>query len=247
MNRTLIKRVRCMLSKARLPKHFWGEALYTTVHVINLSPVVALNTKAFVHVPKDERSKLDMKTMKCIFIGYGHDEYGYRMYDHVEKKLVRSCDVQFMENQTIEDIDKVKKSTPKKDNNLSEIDPIRMPIHDLDTTDNNQHNYGDQQPGDGFDVPLDDDAEEEQEMSQDENLGDALEPPPATKVVLLNFLLAPNDLAFSRACSSLFSYRVAIAYNKHCKVSSLPPLLELSWCLSTSSDLGLCYLMNNTS
>ncbi|RDX90437.1 hypothetical protein CR513_27693, partial [Mucuna pruriens] len=109
MNKTLIERVRCMLSEARLPKHFWGEALYTVVHVINLSPVVALNTevpdkiwfgkdvkydhlrvfgcKAFVHVPKDERSKLDMKTRQCIFIGYGHDEYGYRMYDPVEKKL----------------------------------------------------------------------------------------------------------------------------------------------------------------
>ncbi|RDX93712.1 hypothetical protein CR513_23987, partial [Mucuna pruriens] len=42
-----------------------------------------------------------------------------------------------------------------------------------------QHNYvGDQQLGDDFDVPLDDDAEEEQEISQDENLGDAPELPP---------------------------------------------------------------------
>ena len=84
MNKTLIERVRCMLSEAKLPKHFWGEALFTAVHVINISPTVALNSevpnkiwfgrnvtydhlrvfgcKAFVHVPKDERSKLDMKT-----------------------------------------------------------------------------------------------------------------------------------------------------------------------------------------
>ncbi|RDX90785.1 hypothetical protein CR513_27318, partial [Mucuna pruriens] len=135
--------------------------------------------KAFVHVPKDERSKLDMKTRQCIFIRYGHDEYGYRMYDPVEKKLVRSHDVQFMKDQTIEDIDKVKKTTPEKDNSLFEIDPVRMPIHDLDTVDNNvqngeQHNY----LGDGFDVPPNDDVEEEQEMSQDENLGDVPEPPP---------------------------------------------------------------------
>ncbi|RDX87768.1 hypothetical protein CR513_30719, partial [Mucuna pruriens] len=193
MNKTLIERVRCMLSEARLPKHFWGETLYTTVHVINLSPAVALNIEVpdkiwfgqdvFVHVPKDERSKLDMKTRQCIFIGYGLDEYGYMMYDLVEKKLVRSHDVQFMEDQTIEDIDKVKKSTLEKDNSLFEINPVRTSVHDLDTTDNNvqndeQHNYGDQQLGDGFDVPLDDDAEEEQEISQDENLGDAPEPHP---------------------------------------------------------------------
>ncbi|RDX67979.1 hypothetical protein CR513_53086, partial [Mucuna pruriens] len=96
-----------------------------------------------------------MKTRQCIFIGYGHDEYGhdeygYKMYDPVEKKLVRSRDVQFMEDQTIEDI----------------------------VQNGEQHNYGDQLLGDGFDVPLDDDVEEEQEMLQDENLGDAPELPP---------------------------------------------------------------------
>ncbi|RDX69198.1 hypothetical protein CR513_51722, partial [Mucuna pruriens] len=100
--------------------------------------------KAFMHVPKDERSKLDMKTR------YGQDEYGYRLYDSVEKKLVKSHDVQFMEDQTIEAIDKNGK----------------------------QHDYvGDQQLGDVFDVPLYDDVEEEQEMSQDENPSDAPEPP----------------------------------------------------------------------
>ncbi|KOM31594.1 hypothetical protein LR48_Vigan01g114900 [Vigna angularis] len=93
MKRKLIERVRCMLSEAKLPKHFWGEALLIAMHVINLSPAVALNfevpnkiwcgknviydhlcvfcCKAFVHVPKDERSKLDVKTRQCIFIGFG--------------------------------------------------------------------------------------------------------------------------------------------------------------------------------
>ncbi|RDX68493.1 hypothetical protein CR513_52510, partial [Mucuna pruriens] len=116
--------------------------------------------KAFVHVPKDERSNLDMKTRQCIFIGYGHDEYGYRMYDPVEKKLIKNV----MCNSR-----KVKKSIPMKDNSLSEIDLVRMPVHDLDTVDNNL--------GDNFDVPPDDDVEEEQEKSQDENLRDAPEPP----------------------------------------------------------------------
>ena len=45
MNKTLVERVTCMLSKAKLPKHFWGEALLAIVHVINLSPAVALNTE----------------------------------------------------------------------------------------------------------------------------------------------------------------------------------------------------------
>ncbi|VFQ72060.1 unnamed protein product [Cuscuta campestris] len=58
----------------------------------------------------DERSKLDVKTRQCIFVGYGHDEFGYRLYDPVEKKLVRSRDVIFMEDQNIEDIQKMEKS-----------------------------------------------------------------------------------------------------------------------------------------
>jgi len=132
MNKTLMERVRCLLSEAKLLGSFWGEALYTATHVINLPPVVVLKVdvsnrvwygkdvsynhfrvfgcKTFVHVPKDERSKLDAKTIECIFIGYGHDEFGYRFYDHVEKKLVRSRDVIFVEDQTIEDIGKTEKS-----------------------------------------------------------------------------------------------------------------------------------------
>ena len=58
-------------------------------------------SKAFVHVPKDERSKSDAKSKQCIFIGYGENEFGYMFYDLVEKKLVRSRDVKFMEDQTI--------------------------------------------------------------------------------------------------------------------------------------------------
>ena len=42
MNRTLMERVRCLLSEAKLSNSFWGEALLTVAHVINLSPTVAL-------------------------------------------------------------------------------------------------------------------------------------------------------------------------------------------------------------
>ncbi|GKF55180.1 retrovirus-related pol polyprotein from transposon TNT 1-94 [Tanacetum coccineum] len=119
MNRTLVERVRCLLSHPGLPASFWGEALNTAVHVINLTPCVPLRfdvpdrvwsgkdvsyhhlrvfgCKASVHIPKDERSKLDVKNKPCVFLGYGQDELGYRLYDPVQKKLVRSRDVESME------------------------------------------------------------------------------------------------------------------------------------------------------
>jgi len=120
---------------------------------MNLSPDVALNSqvsnkiwfdknvkydhlrvfgcKAFVHVPKDERSKLDAKSRKCIFIGYGKNEFGYRFYSPVEKKLVRSRDVKFMEDQTIEDIEKVEKYTSKEDNGVADFEIVQSPIQNL--------------------------------------------------------------------------------------------------------------------
>ena len=121
MNKTLVERVRCVLSEAKLPNSFRDEELNTVAYVINLSPVVALDgdvpnrvwfdkdisydhlkvfgCKACVHVPKDERSKLDVKTKQCIFIGYGQDEFGYHFYHPVDKKLIRSRDVVFFEDQ----------------------------------------------------------------------------------------------------------------------------------------------------
>ncbi|CAJ2645756.1 unnamed protein product [Trifolium pratense] len=201
MNRTLVERVRCMLSEAKLPQHYWGEALYTAVHVINLTPNVVLNSevpdkiwfgktvkydhlrvfgsKAFVHVPKDERSKLDAKSKQCIFISYGQDEFGYKFYDPIGNKLIRSRDVVFMEDQIIEDIDKVEKTTPEKDVSLSNIDPVRLPVHNLDTIggdvqNGEPHDYvDDQQLGEEVYILADND--EENDMSQDENLGEAPE------------------------------------------------------------------------
>ena len=110
MNRAMVERMRCMLSHAKLPRSFWGEAMRTAVDLINLSPLAPLlsdvpqrvwtwkdvtydHLKVFdcqtsVHIPKDERSKLDDKAKQCIFLGYGHDEFGYRLWDPVDKKIV---------------------------------------------------------------------------------------------------------------------------------------------------------------
>lgn len=43
MNRTLVERVSCVLSAAKLPNSFWVEALNTVAYVISLSPTVALD------------------------------------------------------------------------------------------------------------------------------------------------------------------------------------------------------------
>ena len=44
--------------------------------------------RAFVHIPKDERSKLDVNAKPCIFLGYGREEFGYRLWDPLSRKIV---------------------------------------------------------------------------------------------------------------------------------------------------------------
>jgi hypothetical protein len=61
--------------------------------------------KTFVHIPNDERSKLDNKTKQCIFLGSKDDGFGYRLWDPKEKKIIRNRDVIFFEDQTIEDFE----------------------------------------------------------------------------------------------------------------------------------------------
>ena len=91
MNRTIAEKVRCMLSHSKLPKTLWGEAMKTAIDLINLSPSRPLNReileevwsrkkafyghlrvfgwKAFVHISKDKRAKLNSKAKECIYLG----------------------------------------------------------------------------------------------------------------------------------------------------------------------------------
>ena len=119
MNRTLVEMLRCMLEESRLPKKFWAEALNTAAYLRNRSPTKSLNgrtpfevlfqnkpsysnlrifgCKAFAHIPKDERNKLDSKSKICIFLGYSDCVKGYRLFDISKNKICFSRDVIFME------------------------------------------------------------------------------------------------------------------------------------------------------
>ena len=142
MNKTIEEMIRCMLSHSKLRKSFWGEAMRTSIDLINLSPPVPLKgdvpervwtrkdvsydhlrvfgCKTFVHIPKDKRSKLDVKAKPCIFLGYGHEEFGYKLWDPLSRKIVKSKDVVFLEEELVGDGGKVEKAS-----SFAEI-PIRI-------------------------------------------------------------------------------------------------------------------------
>jgi hypothetical protein len=84
----------------------------TTCYLVNRSPSSALDDKtphevwsgkkpslqhlrvfgcdAYVHVPKENSSKLDKKAEKCIFIGYKDGVKGYNLWNPETKKIVYS-------------------------------------------------------------------------------------------------------------------------------------------------------------
>ena len=88
---------------AKLPKLFLGEAINTAIYLINRSPSAPLDfdiperfwtgndvsyshlkvfgCKAFLHVPKEKRSKLDNKTIPCIFVGYRDEKFKCKLWD----------------------------------------------------------------------------------------------------------------------------------------------------------------------
>ena len=118
MNRTLLEKVRCMLSNASLGKQFWAEAVMYASHLINRLPSAALNVKtplevwsgkptndydtlrvfgstAYYHV---KESKLDPRAKKALFMGVTSGVKGYRLWCLSSKEIISSRDVTFDES-----------------------------------------------------------------------------------------------------------------------------------------------------
>ena len=66
--------------------------------------------RAYIHIPKDERSKLYDKVKECIFLGYMHEEFEYRLWDPVTRKFIKNRDVVFLEDYLVDDAEKINES-----------------------------------------------------------------------------------------------------------------------------------------
>jgi hypothetical protein len=119
MNKTLMEKARCMLGGAGLGKELWAEAMGTTCYLVNKLPSSVMDAKtpqkvwigqkpslthlkvfgceAYVHVSKENRSKLDKNVEKCMFIGYKYGLKGYKIWNQETKKVLYSRDVVFKE------------------------------------------------------------------------------------------------------------------------------------------------------
>lgn len=117
MNRTLLEKARAMIHGAELSKEFWGEAILTATHLLNMIPSKAISfdktpyelwhkrkpklnllkvfgSTVYIH-NKIRESKFDSKSIKGIFVGY--EKNGYKVFDTDTGKFIIARDVIFDE------------------------------------------------------------------------------------------------------------------------------------------------------
>ena len=71
--------------------------------MVKYSFLRTFDCETFVHIDKYDRTKLEAKSKKCTFIGYGVDDFGYRLWDLKNRKIIRSRDVVFNEKDKYKD------------------------------------------------------------------------------------------------------------------------------------------------
>ena len=118
MNRTILEKVRCILSNTGLGKEFWAEAVVYAYHLINRLSSTSIEGRTpmemwtgkpatdynslhifgsivYYHV---KESKLDPRVKKALFMGITGRVKGYRLWCPVTKKIIFSRDVIFDES-----------------------------------------------------------------------------------------------------------------------------------------------------
>jgi transposase InsO family protein len=122
-NRTIMEAARSMLHASGLPYTFWEHAVMTAVYLRNRSPTKALTDatpyeawrgekpdlshlrvfgcRAYMHLDKTKRNKLQPRSIPVIFVGYATEAKAWLVYDPVasgSKKTHVSRDVTFHES-----------------------------------------------------------------------------------------------------------------------------------------------------
>ena len=119
-NSHFLKTARALLFQMHVPKHFWADDVSTACFLINWMSFPVLNWVTPLHTlfphkslfPIEPRvfgctcfvrdvrlhvSKLDPKSLKCIFLGYSRVQKGYGCYCPTHRRYLVSTDVTFFE------------------------------------------------------------------------------------------------------------------------------------------------------
>ncbi|KAM1050580.1 hypothetical protein ACFX13_033042 [Malus domestica] len=119
-NRTLMNMVRSMMSSADLPISFWGYALHIAAYLLNAVPSKSVPQTPYeiwygkkpslkhlkiwgcpAYVKKQDAGKLEARSVKCYFVGYPKQTYGYEFYHPDDQKVFVARTTIFMEDEFV--------------------------------------------------------------------------------------------------------------------------------------------------
>lgn len=112
---------RCSMLGSNLPQSFWGEAVNTANHIRNRCPSRSLQgktpceiwngrkanvshfrtfeIKAYALSKNGRNGKFEAKSDECIFVGYCDESKAFRLWDPKTRKIIKSRDVHFIEDE----------------------------------------------------------------------------------------------------------------------------------------------------
>ena len=130
-----------MMSRATLPISFWGYALETASHILNLVPTKKVSKTPFemwkgkrpflghikiwgceVFVRQETQDKLEARSEKCLFIGYPQESFGYLFYKPKDNMVFVARRGRFLEREMISkedsgskiDLEEIQESTDEE-------------------------------------------------------------------------------------------------------------------------------------
>jgi hypothetical protein len=133
---------------AGLAKIFLVDAVSVACYLINRSPRATLDGKvaevvwtgnkvdysslrvfgcpAYVYIPSEEQSKLDLKYRQCVFFGYEKGVKGYKFWDSTANKVVISRDVVFNENFMLKSTQGKEQQMPKSSSSDKQVVQVEL-------------------------------------------------------------------------------------------------------------------------
>src|SRR6266511_1865902 len=153
-NRTLLDKVRSMMSLTDLPLSFWGYALETAAFTLNGAPSKSIEMIPYelwfgkkpklsflkvwgcdAYVKSLQPDKVEPKSEKCVFIGYPKETIGYTFYHRSEGKIFVAKNGSFLEKEFLskevsgrkEELDEVIVPSLELESSSSEKSVLMMP------------------------------------------------------------------------------------------------------------------------
>ena len=110
----------------KVAKEVWTSSL------TDYSDLRVFECLTYVHIPNEERSKLDAKSRQCIFLGYQKEVKGFKLWDPKANKVVINRDVVFDEKPMLQCTKKGEKQELKSCSSNEQLIQVELETHDIE-------------------------------------------------------------------------------------------------------------------